>query len=377
MLMRFVLKVSATFVLLFVSVGVFASGNDSLYAQRLRKIDSMGIGYHPWAADFIADYLHSPKETAEALGRYQHYKPYIDSVLKTYGLPSQVGILMLALSGADCFHKNENGNCGPWDLQYRVARMYGLKMNTYVDERMDFEQTTQLSARYLKELYVIYNSWPMAMAAFSTNTLTLNKFIRQSGNTFNYWDMYDSLPAEAQKIVPAYIGALYIYNYASQHNITPKPFKTLAYDTVRMTQWMSFDVLAPALHTTVGALQSLNPIFKKGVVPHSVRPYLLKIPQSSRPWMGSIDSLEFEPYNTNPYVEEVPELADKNLPKPKEEEIHSNAADTIVHVVAKGEGLGVIAQKYGVKVDDIRKWNNLKNYTIFPNQKLKIVRKKD
>lgn len=376
MLMRFHRYTFFVLVFLFgATQAVFASNNDSLYSKRLKKVDSLNMGYHPFASDIIADYLNDPKATAEALGRYQYYKPFLDSVMRSFDIPAQVGLYALAASGVDCFYKEEeSGICGPWALQFRVARMYGLKMNTYVDERMDFERTTLLAGKYLKELYLIYDSWPMAMAAFTTNTLTINKFIRKSGNTFNYWEMYDSLPVEAQNIVPSYLAALYIYNYSDKHGITPKPYKPLSYDTVRMKKWMSFEVMAPALHTTVAALQSLNPIFKKGIVPYSVQNYILKLPKSSRPWYGDIDSLEFEPYNSNPFTEEVPELADKNLPKPAESEIH-NSDLRVTHTVKRGEGLGIIAQKYGVKVDDIRKWNNIKGYTIYPNQKLKIIRK--
>lgn len=377
MLMRFYRHTFFTLLFLFTATQtLLAANNDSLYAKRLKKVDSLGMGYNKLAGEIIAEYIANPKATAEALARYEYYKPFLDSVMRAYNIPTQVGLLVMAASGADCFYKDEeSGNCGPWALQFRVARMYGLKMNTYVDERMDFEQTTLLAGKYLKELHLIYGSWPMTMAAFTTNTLTINKFIRRSGNTFNYWEMYDSLPSEAQTIVPSFIGAMYIYYYANESNVKPKvPYKAISYDTVRMTKWMSFEVLAPALHTSVAALQTLNPIFKKGIIPYSVQNYILKLPKSSKPWFGDIDGLEFKPYNNNPYVEEVPELADKNLPKPKHADVHTGEK-TVIHVVTRGQGLGIIAQKYGVKVDDIRKWNNIKGYTIYPNQKLKIIRK--
>ncbi len=377
MLMRFYRNTFFTLLLLFCVVQTaFAINNDSLYAKRLKKVDSLNMGYHPFVSEIIAEYLSDPKATAEALGRYQYYKPFLDSVMRSYNIPTQVGLYALAASGIDFFYKDdESGNCGPWALQFRVARMYGLKMNTYVDERMDFESTTLLAGKYLKELHLIYNSWPMVMAAFTTNTLTINKFIRKSGNTFDYWVMYDSLPTVAQNIVPAFIGAMYIYNYSGEHGITPKPYNAISYDTVRITKWMSFEVLAPALHTTVATLQSLNPIFKKGIVPYSVQNYILKLPKSSRPWYADIDNLKFEPYNSNPYIDEVPELADKNLPKPKGDDVQTGEGTIVIHTVVRGQGLGIIAQKYGVKVDDLRKWNNIKGYTIYPNQKLKIIRK--
>lgn len=364
-------------VLLFITSAVAAQAQKNApYATKFNKIDSLGIGYDDRAKVFINDYINNPKQTAEALGRYLHHKPFIDSVFKTNKIPTQVGLFILAASNADIFYEDENSNIGPWAMQYRLARMYGLKMNTYVDERRDFESTTKISAKYLKELFLIYNSWPMAFAAYSSSTLTVNKFIRKAGNNFNYWEMYDSMPQAAKDIVPAFVASAYIYYYHKDHNITPEPYITIQYDTVRFKDWMSFDVMAPALRTTVPVLQTLNPIFKKGVIPLSAKPYVVKLPVRSKPWFRDLDTLTFKPYNSNPYVEEVPELADKNLPKPKNGGQVFTGGDTVYHVVSRGEGLGIIAQRYGVKVDEIRAWNNIKGYMIHPKQKLMIIRRK-
>lgn len=361
--------------LLFILIGIGASAQTSKYAAKFNAVDSLGIDYKPVADDFIEDYINNPKETAKALGRYIYYKPFLDSIFKSYNIPTQASLLVLAASGADVFYKDEkSGNSGLWAMQYRVARMFGVKMNTYVDERRDIYKTSDVSAKFFKELYLIYNSWPMAFAAYSTTTLSINKYIRLAGNNFNYWEMYDSLPQAAQDIVPAYIAATYIYNYHKDHGITPIPYKEIPYDTVRLKKWMSFEAMAPTLRTTVPVLQTLNPIFKKGVVPLSINPYVLKLPKQSKPWFSDVDTIDFEPYNTNPFVDENV-LKLKNLDRPKVEGKTYTGGDTVYHVVKRGEGLGIIAQKYGVTVDKIRKWNNIRGYMIHPNQNLIIIRK--
>lgn len=361
--------------LLFIFIGVGASAQTSKYAAKFNAIDSLGIGYRDVADDFIDDYINNPKETAKALGRYLYYKPFIDSILKAYQIPSQGGLLTVAVSGADVFYKDEkSGNSGLWAMQYRVARMFGIKMNTYVDERRDIVKTSAVTAKFFKELYLIYNSWSMAFAAYSTTTLTVNKYIRLAGNNFNYWEMYDSLPQAAQDIVPAYIAAAYIYNYHDDYGITPEPYTEIAYDTLRLKKWMSFEAMAPTLRTTVPVLQALNPIFKKGVVPLSINPYVLKLPIQSKPWFSDIDTIDFKPYNTNPFVDETV-LNLNNLDKPKNTGKAYTGGDTVYHVVKRGQGLGIIAQKYGVTVDEIRKWNKIRGYMIHPNQRLMIIRK--
>ncbi len=348
----------------------------SRYAGKFKQADTLGITYGGNADELIDDFISDGGATAQAISRYNHYKPMVDSVCTTYKIPKQVGLLILAASNADPFYSDKNGNSGPWAMQYKVARMYGLKMNTYVDERRDIRKTTDISAKFLKELFLIYNSWSMAFAAYSTSTLTVNKYIRLAGNKFNYWEMYDSLPQAAKDVVPAYIAATYIYNYYNEHDITPKPYKPIPYDTLTLNKWMSFEIMAPTLRTTIPVLQILNPIFKKGVVPLSAKRYVLKLPLISKPWFKDVDTLEYKPYNTNPYVEED-KITEKNLNTPKQVNKVYTGGDTLYHTVKRGQGLGIIAQKYGVSVDNIRKWNRIRGYMIHPNQKLLIIRKEE
>lgn len=349
---------------------------NSQYADKFKQVDSLNIGFGGNADEFITDFINDPAATAEAISKYNNYKSYIDSVCVAYKIPTEVGILILAASNANVFYQDKEGNSGPWAMQYKVARMYGLKMNTYVDERRDIEKTTEISAKFLKELFIIYDSWSMAFAAYTTSTLTVNKYIRLSGNNFNYWEMYDSLPQAAQDIVPAYIAATYIYNYYADHNISPKPYRIIAYDTLTLDKWMSFDMMASTLRTSVPVLQTLNPTFKKGVIPVSARRYILKLPKQSNPWFSDLDTLSFKPYNTNPYVEEN-KIPQKNLNTPKGGGKVYTGSDTIYHKVNRGQGLGIIAQKYGVSVDNIRKWNKMRGYMIHPNQRLMIIMRKE
>jgi membrane-bound lytic murein transglycosylase D len=364
--------------------------NDSLYAKRLNNLPQLAgtnIVFNAKASDYITEFIRSPYTAAEALGRYEFYKPYIDSVLDAYQVPRVLGLMMLGNSMANCAYHDEQGNSGPWAMQYNVGRMWDLKMNTYVDERRDFEKSTDAAVRYISELKTIYNRYQLAIAAFATSTTTINKVIRLSDNVFDYWKIYDSLPAAAQKAVPQFLAAVYLYNFHSEHGIEPKAYNTPTFDTVQVKQWQSFDDMAVALHTSAKILKELNPEFKQGIVPQSRAGYVVRLPISSKAWYKEIDSMSFEPYNMNPYIEKVPELPNKNIPIAKKDEAPANGegktpqantdkkteGDTITHIVQRGEGLGIIAQKYGVKVDDVKQWNDLKGYTIYPNQKLIII----
>ncbi|KAB2913508.1 MAG: LysM peptidoglycan-binding domain-containing protein [Bacteroidetes bacterium] len=371
------------------------------YANRLATIPDVNIKYNAVVDGYINELLRTPNSAAQALGRYIYFKPVIDSMLTQYGVPSSVGLMVLGNSMADCTYSDAEGYAGPWAMSYNVGRLWDLKMNTYVDERRDLAKSSFAAAKCMKELRFLYNSPDLALAAFATNTTTINKYIRLTGNKFNYWDMYDSLPKAAQKIVPAYLAAVYLYHFHAEHGISPIAYNPPAYDTVSVNKWQSFDEMATVLNASSKELKELNPEFKQGIVPTSRIPYVIKLPSKSKQHFNKLDALDFKPYNTNPYIEKVPELENRNLPirkgsdtaqsdvaaTPKKantptstvkntEDGGKEKSDTTTHIVAKGEGLGTIAQKHGVKVDDIKKWNNLKGYNIYPNQKLVIYNSK-
>lgn len=365
--------------------------NDSIYAKRLQQIASpVPIKYTSEAGKYIADFIGNPSGTSAALGRFQHYKPTLDSILSRYGIPVELGFYVLGASGCNPqYGENSSGNSGAWAMPYQIGRSYDLKMNTYVDERRDWLKSTVAFARHLQDLQGIYNDWGMALTAFTISTATINKYIRMSGK-FNYWEMHDSIPSELRQAMPRLVAGMYIYHYHSKHNIHAKTYHTVAYDTLSISKWMSFEKMAPVLRTTVSVLQDLNPEFKKDIIPQGAAPYVVKLPVKSKEYFSQLNQIEFEPYNMNSYIE-VPELEDKDLPirkdsadsdsvaKPAREEKESkteSSYETIYHKVTSGQSLGLIAQKYGVSVSDIKRWNNLKKNTIYAGQKLKIVRKK-
>lgn len=383
---------AAAFVAIICFAFAASAQNDSVYAKRLAEINSpIAIKYTSEAGRYIADFISNPSNTSAALGRYQHYKPSLDSILKLYTVPAELGFYVLGVSQCNTqFAENSSGNSGAWAMPYQVARSYDLKMNTYVDERRDWIKSTTAAARHLQDLNRLYNDWGMALSAFTNSTATMNKYIRVSG-TFNYWEMHDSLPYELRQAMPKLVAGMYIYHYHNKHNISVKAYHPVAYDTLSVSKWMSFEKMAPVLHTTINVLQELNPEFKKDIIPLGSTPYLVKLPAKSKPYYSQLDEIEFEPYNMNSYIE-VPELEDKNLPIRKSDSASSDSVvkpetkpkpakeepefETIYHKVTSGQSLGIIAQKYGVSVSDIKRWNTIKRNTIYPGQKLKIIRRK-
>jgi membrane-bound lytic murein transglycosylase D len=108
---------------------------------------------------------------------------------------------------------SRSGAAGMWQFMYSTGRLYGLTINSVVDERKDPVKATHAAARYIKDLYDIYKDWVLVIAAYDCGPGNVNKAIKRSGNKKDYWDIYYRLPMETRGYIPQYIAAAYAVNY--------------------------------------------------------------------------------------------------------------------------------------------------------------------
>jgi membrane-bound lytic murein transglycosylase D len=199
----------------------------------------------------------------------------------------------------------------------------------------------------------------MVLAAYNGGPGTVNKAIRRSGGKKTYWEIRPYLPTETQGYVPAFIAVNYIMNYTSEHNIqTAIPRKIfLEVDTVVVKHQLSFDQISSMLDITDDELQYLNPSYRKRVIPVvSGKPSFLTLPSDK---IATFINNEANIYNfQKPDVLSINVIASQEI--------------TRIHVVKKGEGLAVIAKKYGCTVSDIKSWNGITSNTISAGKKLTI-----
>ena len=130
-----------------------------------------------------------------------------------------------------------SGATGLWQFMYSTGRMYGLTINSVVDERRDPVKATHAAARYIKDLYKIYNDWILVIAAYNCGPGNVNKAIKRSGNKKDYWDIYYRLPRETRGYIPQYVAAAYAVNYYAEHNLRPLPLNIpVATDTIMVNK---------------------------------------------------------------------------------------------------------------------------------------------
>lgn len=390
--------ISALLLVLFISLAfpAMADNEDQLYAQRLSSLKSpIELTYNDAVRKHIDHYLSDPQKTADLLGKCQVIFPSMEKILRDNKLPIELKYLVVAASGANNELVAPTGATGYWRMMYNVARTYGLKINSFLDERKDPVRSTQAAASYLKDLNGIYNNWQLSLAAYANTPAILNKSIRQSGYKMNYWDVYPTLPAETKEFIPEFIASAYIFNFFREHGITPHKHDLLmAFDTVSVNKWISFEQISSTLSIPVSDLRELNPIFKKDVVPLGVPPYVIKLPKGKvKNWGRLKDST----YNYVPRpVDMAPRIVQKEEPKPevkpeettqkntentaepeKEEEKKTDKKETpafnkkrINYAVKSGDVLGDIADWYDVTPAQIKSWNKLRSTKIRSGQKL-------
>ena len=228
---------------------------DSLYAYRLTLLPSpIALDYNDIVRRYIDMYLvHKRPQVGKMVGLSQLYMPIFEEVLDKYDLPLELKYLPVIESALNPHAVSRVGATGLWQFMYPTGRLYNLTINSYVDERRDPYLATDAAARFLKDLYELYGSWTMALAAYNCGPGNVNKAIRRSGGKTTYWEIRDYLPRETRGYVPAFIAATYAMNYYEEHMVQPMvpEWDIKMVDTVMIHAELPLDVVADKLDITL------------------------------------------------------------------------------------------------------------------------------
>ncbi len=343
---------------------------DSVYVNRLRALASpIQLPFNAIVKAVINRYT-APGSSlmSRVLGMSQYYFPMIEQELIKAGLPIELRALAIIESALSPNAVSRAGAAGLWQFMPTTGKIYGLEVNSLVDERFDPLKATRAACRYLKDLYGIYKNWPLALAAYNCGPGNVNKAMARSGGK-DFWTIYDFLPTETRGYVPAFIAASYAYAYHGLHGIRSiDPPLPLATDTLHISRLLHLGQIASTVDgVSLETLRLLNPQYKIDIIPATTKSYVLTLPQyavsrciASRETIHSKDSLYLKEY-----------LNPANIDKKRAAE---STASTFYHTVKRGETLGGIARRYHVSQQNLMRWNRLKSaHKIRAGQKLKIV----
>ena len=339
---------------------------DTVYVKRLQSIDSfLPLPYSETVRNFIGLYTIRKRElTSYILGLSNYYFPIFEEALERYQLPHELKYLPIIESALNPTIKSRAGASGLWQFMIGTGKLYGLEINTYIDERNDPIKASDAAARYLRDLYDIYGDWHVVIAAYNCGPGNINKAVRRSGGKQGYWDIYYSLPRETRGYIPVFIAATYMMNYGKEHQLKaaePK-FKTMT-DTIEVHNYLNFEQLSAVMDISVDVLRQLNPQYRRDIIPaRPDKPYLLKLPTDKV--SAFIDNqTQIFAYNRDKYFPNNQLVPLKGRGRTAKG-TPVNGMNEMTHVVKAGENLGSIASKYRVTVNDLKEWNEFRKKTL-------------
>lgn len=353
------------------SIGM--SCTDTVYINRLSKINSIiSLPYNSIIKNHIEVYtVRKRQKFAAVLGLKDYYFPMIEDVFDSYHLPAELKYMAVIESALNPGVVNgRSGATGLWQFMYSTGRMYGLTINSIVDERRDPLKATHAAARYLKDLYRIYNDWVLVIAAYNCGPGNVNKAIKRSGNKKDYWEIYYRLPRETRGYIPQYIAAAYAVTYFPLHKIVPLALNIpVATDTIMVSKDIHLAQISEVMSIPLGELRALNPQYKTGLVPGSSKPQSLTLPMNH---LGDFIDLNdtIRQYKPEIYLSKTTRIADPTRSSYAPSDIKGKTK--IIYTVKEGDNIGFISEWYRVSIADIRNWNNIYRNNIRVGQKMVV-----
>ena len=341
---------------------------DTLKA-RLAILDQktpFNIAYNESLENVIKMFLKNKRAfLTRVMARSKFYFPLFEQMLDQYDIPLEIKYLAVIESALNPKARSRVGATGIWQFMFTTGKAYGLNVSSYVDERSDPVKSTEAAAQYLGRLYKIFGDWDLALAAYNSGPGNVNKAIRRSGGYTNYWNIRSFLPRETAGYVPAFLATMYIMEYAKEHGFEDFASTEAGYyfetDTVQVKQLISFDQISEMLEVDMDVVQFFNPSYKLDIIPFvNNENYTLRLP------VGDIGRFVANEDTIYARVNKELQKREKTLPQL----VESN--DQIHYRVRSGDYLGKIAEKYGVRVSEIKRWNGLRNNNLKIGQRLKI-----
>lgn len=338
---------------------------DSVYIARIKEMNSfITLPYNDIVKGYIIKYSEKMTGAMEKiLGLCEYYMPIFQEVFDRYNMPEELRAMAIIESAMNPRAESRVGAKGMWQFMYHTGKMYGLHVDSFVDERMDPVKSADAAARYLMDAYNIFGDWNLAIASYNCGAGNVNKAIKRSGSR-KFWDLWPYLPRETRGYGPAFVGALYTTKYYKEHGLKPQATQMPpVVDTFRIKKMLHLKQVSELTGAPLELLKELNPQYKHEIIPGNERTYILRIPfQYTNAFIEHEDSLyrhKSDIYFNPTTIKKIKEGGD---------------GVRIVHKVQNGEYLGKIASKYRVSVGQIKKWNNLRSDSIRVGQRLIIYR---
>jgi len=360
---------------------------DAYYKKLVSASNSLPVFYNANIKAEIIQLSKQSSRSASLLGKIdfavKNLGPYFDSL----GLPKELAILAVANSQLNPNYVDpETGASGIWPLSYSVAKRHKLITNSFVDQRRNMFLSAQVVAKYMQDLEKIYQNWHLSITAFYAGPINLNMAIRKAGNSLNYPAIHEVLDPKQQKCIENFMSLLYLYYFHNEHKISPEKYFYPQTDTICSNSLMSLDLIADKLEIKRTTMTLINAEFIEGVVPKIENCNCFHLPTNKildfvalREEMLQQQEEQAEANTVNDSNSSEPVvIAETGLFAPPEQSItpknasSSNEPKLIYYTIKNGDNLGLLSKLFDCSINDIKRWNNMHNNTLYAGKKLKL-----
>lgn len=349
-----------------------------LLKQRLKWMDEkspFNIEYNVGLENVIKSFLKNRKKAYERLmGLSQFYFPVFEEHLAKNNIPLEIKYLAIVESALNPKAVSRVGATGLWQFMYHTGKQYGLKIDSYVDERSDPFKASEAASQYMMNMYKMFGDWDLVLASYNSGPGNVAKAIRRSGGKQNFWNIKKYLPKETQGYLPAFLATMYIFEYHKEHGIVPNKAiaNHFATDTIAVKRHITFRQISDLLDISEAEIKFFNPSYKREEIPYITgQTNFLKLPKDK---IAVFASNEDKVYAYVDYVAKNRErpVEEMAFVKPKDSLGNELASRVKYHKIRRGENLTLISRKYNVSVDDLKKWNGLRSNSAPLGRNLKI-----
>jgi len=334
-------------------------GLDSLLSVHtyVEETDSLALSVEPWPEDstetktigtfksresefpilsndridfWIRYYTGPGKERFErSVYRMELYRPIVEEILDELDLPPELICVALIESGFVMKARSTASAVGPWQFIAGTARLYGLRVSWWYDERRDIIASTYAAGNYLTDLYGIWESWPLALASYNCGEYRVARAVARHKTT-DFWKL--DLPKQTERYVPKFLATLYLLQNPEKYGFNFAEADPVRFDRVPVKDAIDLKVVAKSAGSSVDVLKELNPALLRWCTPPRME-IELKVP---------------------PGTAEVTAEKLKNIPP--EEQLSWRK-----HKIRKGESLSSIAGKYNTSITALKDLNGIRN----------------
>ena len=346
---------------------------DSVYKARLQSLPCViELPYNERIKAFILRYVkRSPKQVARMMRMSEYYFPIFEEARNRHGLPYELRYVPIIESALNPQARSHAGAAGLWQFMPATGKLFGLEVNSLVDERMDPLKSTEAACRFLNSMYAIYHDWNLVIAAYNCGSGNVNKAIRRAGGKRDFWSIYPYLPRETRNYVPIFIAANYAMNYGQDHGICKAPAeKTMLTDTILTTRRLHLKQVSENLGIEIEELRRLNPQYSRDILPGG-KAYTLCLPSEKVGlYIDQEDSILA--YKADSLINN--RRTEIDMAKVTSVNGSYRANGVTYYTIKRGDTLGGIAKRFHCTVKQLKQWNGLKNDNIREGRKLKICK---